>query len=111
MDNAGVPAAGLVDTDADITIMGPDLFKKVAAIAGLKKKHFRPVEKVPHTYDRHQFNLDGHLDLDISFVDKAMQTAIFVKMDDLKVFGHCHISPSCECTTNHYFCCRATLNT
>ena len=26
---AGVPATGLVDTGADITIMGPELFKKV----------------------------------------------------------------------------------
>ena len=34
---AGVPATGLVDTGADITIMGPELFKKVAAVAGLKK--------------------------------------------------------------------------
>ena len=81
VDIAGVPAAGLVDTGADITLMGPDLFKKVAAVAGLKKKHFKPADKVPHTYDRRQFNLDGHLDLDVSFVDKAMQTAIYVKMD------------------------------
>ena len=35
---AGVPATGLVDTGADITIMGPELFKKVAAVAGLKKR-------------------------------------------------------------------------
>ena len=61
--------------------MGPDLFKKVAAVAGLKKKHFKPADKVPHTYDRRQFNLDGRLDLDVSFVDKPMQTAIYVKMD------------------------------
>ena len=35
---AGVPATGLVDTGADITIMGPEVFKKVAAVAGLKKR-------------------------------------------------------------------------
>lgn len=29
----GVPALGIVDTAADITIMGPNLFKKVAALA------------------------------------------------------------------------------
>jgi len=81
VDVAGVPVEGLVDTGADITIMGPDLFKKVAAVAGLKKKHFKPADKVPHTYDRRQFKLDGRLDLDVGFVDKAMQTAIYVKMD------------------------------
>ena len=40
---AGVPATGLVDTGADITIMGPELFKKVAAGAGLKKRHMTDV--------------------------------------------------------------------
>jgi len=43
VDIAGVPAAGLVDTGVDITIMGPELFKKVAAVAGLKK-HFKPAD-------------------------------------------------------------------
>jgi len=62
-------------------MMGPDLFKKAAAVAGLKKKHFKPANKVPHTYDCHQFNLHGRLDLDVSFVEKAMQTTIYVKMD------------------------------
>ena len=61
--------------------MGPELFKKVAAVAGLKKKQFKLADKVPHTDDRRQFKLDGRLDLDVSFVDKTMQTAIYVKMD------------------------------
>ena len=29
VDIAGVPAVGLIDTGADISIMGPKLFKKV----------------------------------------------------------------------------------
>ena len=33
----GVEARGIVDTGADITIMGPELFKKVTAVAHLKK--------------------------------------------------------------------------
>ena len=78
---AGVPATGLVDTGADITIMGPDLFKKVAAVAGLKKRQFKPADKQPHTYDRRQFHLDGRLDLDVSFDDKTMHTSVYVKMD------------------------------
>ena len=45
---AGVPVHGIVDTGADITIMGPELFKKVAAIAKLKKSQFKKADKVPH---------------------------------------------------------------
>ena len=78
---AGVPATGLVDTGADITIMGPELFKKVAAVAGLKKRQFKPADKQPHTYDRHPFKLDGRLDLDVSFNGKTMHTSVYVKMD------------------------------
>ena len=52
----GVPASGIVDTGADITIIGGDLFKKVVAVAKLKRKHFRRPDKVPHTYDRKQFH-------------------------------------------------------
>ena len=34
---AGVPAHGVIDMGADITIMGPELFKRVATVARLKK--------------------------------------------------------------------------
>ena len=78
MEITGVPAVGLVDTGADITIMGSELFKKVAAVAGLKKRQFKPADKQPHTYDRHQFKLDGRLDLDVSFNDKTMHTPVYV---------------------------------
>ena len=37
----GVSAYGFIDTGADITIIGGKLFKKVATIARLKKRHFR----------------------------------------------------------------------
>lgn len=33
----GVPAVGIVDSGDDITILGGDLFKKVAAVARLQK--------------------------------------------------------------------------
>ena len=78
---AGVAACGIVDTGADITIMGPELFKKVAMVARLKKRQFKEADKVPHTYDRRQFKLDGRLDLDINFGDKTINTPIYVKMD------------------------------
>ena len=43
----GVPAFGIVDSGADITIIGGTLFKRVAAVARLKKRDFRPSDKVP----------------------------------------------------------------
>ena len=74
-------ATGLVDTGTDITIMEPELFNKVTAVAGLKKRQLKPADKQPHMYDRRQFKLDGQLDLDVSFNDKTMHTSVYVKMD------------------------------
>ena len=73
----GVPTEGVVDSGADITIMGGNLFKHVAAVAKLCKRDF----KVPHNYDQQPFRLDGRLDLDISFHDKTMTIPVYVKMD------------------------------
>ena len=42
MDIQGVPADGVVDTAADITIMGGKLFALVASSARLRKKDFKP---------------------------------------------------------------------
>jgi len=75
---AGVLANGIVDTRADITIMRPELFKKVAE---LRKRQLKKVDKVPHAYDRCEFKLDGQLDLDINFNDRTMNTAVYLKMD------------------------------
>ena len=61
----GVPAFGVIDTGADITIMGGDLFKKVATAARLRKKDFMKPDCVPRTYDRRQFELHGRMDLEI----------------------------------------------
>lgn len=77
----GVPAVGIVDTAADITIIGGDLFRKVASVARLKKRDFRPVDKTPRTYDQKPFKVDGKMDLDISFEDITMQTPVYIKMD------------------------------
>ena len=38
----GVPVDGVLDSRADITIMGGDLFKRVAIVAKLWKKYFKP---------------------------------------------------------------------
>ena len=77
----GVPAYGLIDSGADITIIGGLLFKRVATIARLKLRNFKPADKVPRTYDQQPFRLDGRMDLDITFGDRKMTTPIYIKMD------------------------------
>jgi len=47
----GVSTSGVIDTGADITIMGGELFKKVAKAAKLKKD-FKKADRTPCTYDR-----------------------------------------------------------
>ena len=78
---AGVPVTGVVGSGAEITIMNGRLFAKVAAVARLKKSQLKPPDRVPKTYDRRVFPLDGRLDLDISFDGITMQTPIYIKND------------------------------
>ena len=47
----GVEARGLVDTGADITIMGGELFKKVALEVRLLQTPLKPPDRTPLTYD------------------------------------------------------------
>ena len=77
----GVPAKGIVDTAADITIMGGKLFALVASSAGLRKRDFKPPDKIPRTYDRKAFHLDGRMEMEISFVGKAIRTTVYIKVD------------------------------
>uniref|UniRef100_A0A1X7SUF3 CCHC-type domain-containing protein n=1 Tax=Amphimedon queenslandica TaxID=400682 RepID=A0A1X7SUF3_AMPQE len=77
----GVPMEGIVDTAADITIMGAELFKKVATVCRLHKRDFKPPDKTPYNYDRKTFRLDGRIEMDILFQDRAMKTTIYIKMD------------------------------
>ena len=81
VDIEGVPARGIVDTGSDITIIGGQLFKHVATTARLRKKHFKSPDKSPHTYNRQPFSLDGRMDLNVSFGERAMVTPIYIKMD------------------------------
>ncbi len=55
----GVPTQGVVDTGADISIIGAELFKRVASVARLKKRNFKDPDKIPHTYDQRPFKLHG----------------------------------------------------
>lgn len=77
----GVPVYVIIDSGADITIMGGDMFKKVATVARQQKKNFRPADKTPYNYDRKPFTLDGMMDLDISFGEKTLTTPVYIKMD------------------------------
>ena len=77
----GVPTEGVVDTGADITIIGGDLFKRVAAVARLKKRDLKKPDRVLKTYDQRPFALDGRMELDISFSDTTVRTPVYIKMD------------------------------
>ena len=81
VDVQGVLMYGIVDSAADITIMGGNAFKQVATAAKLKIKDFKPPDQVPHNYDRRPFHLDGRVNLNVEFLDKAMNTPIYIKMD------------------------------
>ena len=81
VDVQGVPADGVIDTAADITIMGGKLFAQVASSPRLRKKDFKPLDRVPRTYDRKIFHLDGRMKLEISFQGKVMKTMVYIKMD------------------------------
>ena len=81
VDIQGVPAIGVIDSGADITIMGAEFFKKVASVACLKKSAFKKPDKTPYTYDHRPFSLDGKLELDITFDNCTMRTPVYVKMD------------------------------
>ena len=57
------------------------MFGRIAAVARLKKSRLKPADRVPRTYDRKTFTLNGRLDLDICFDGVTMRTPIYVKLD------------------------------
>lgn len=71
----------VVDTGSDIMIMGMKPFKKIADIAHLWKRDFRPADKTPGTYGRQLFTLHGKMSLSISFGEREMVTPVYIKMD------------------------------
>ena len=77
----GVPVYDLIDTGADITIIGGNLFWRVATVARLRKRDFKKADKTPRTYDQKSFTLDGRMDLDLAFGDLTMRTPVYIKMD------------------------------
>ena len=77
----GVPLVGIVDTGADITILGGDAFKQVASVAKLRKRDFKQPDKTPRNCDQQPFHIDSRLHIDIEFQGKTMRTPVYVKMD------------------------------
>ena len=77
----GVPAHGIIDSGADITIMGGILFKKVAAVAKFRKRDLKRPDKSPRNYDHTPFTVDGHIDMDVTFDGKTMHTPVYIKAD------------------------------
>ena len=77
----GVLVFGVIDSGADITIIGGNLLRRVASVAKLRKKDLKPADKVPRNYDQRPFTLHGRMDLDISFAGKTMTTPVYIKMD------------------------------
>ena len=77
----GVPAEGEIDSGADITIIGGELFKKLATVARLKKKDLKKADKTPRNYDQTTFKLDGRMGLETPFDNKATVTPVYIKMD------------------------------
>ena len=66
-----VPADGVVDTWAAITIMGSDIFRKVASVNKVKTRELIPRD---WTYNQKVFSLDRCINLDLSFGGKMIKT-------------------------------------
>ena len=77
----GVPAYGIIDSGADITIIGASLFNRVATTARLKKHDFKKPDKTPCIYVHEPFTLDGMMELDVAFGETTMPTPVHIKMD------------------------------
>ena len=84
MEIEGVPVMGVVDSGADIEIIGGELFRRVAAVAKLRRKTLKKANKVPKTYDQRPFTLDGRINLDIAFEGTTMKTPIYLQIDASK---------------------------
>ena len=54
----GVPLYGIVDSGADITIMGSNAFKQVATVVEPQKQDFKPPDKAPKNYNLKPLHVD-----------------------------------------------------
>ena len=107
----GVPATGVVDSGAEITIMNVKLFARIAAVARLKKSQLKPPNRVPRTYDRRVFTLDGRVDLDVSFDSVTMRTPIYIKVISCCWERVCVVNSKSLHTTRQYLAGRTREGT
>ncbi len=70
----------IIDSGADITITSESFFRKVDAVAKLRKRDLKNPDKIPRNYDGRPFNLDGRMDLDITFEGKTTCTPVYIKI-------------------------------
>ncbi len=84
VDIQGVPAYGVIDSGSDITIIGGELLRKVAAVTKLRKKDLKPPDRAPRNYDQRPFKLHGMINLSISFAGQVLTTTVYVKMDTVE---------------------------
>ena len=82
----GVAVTGLIDSGADITIMGGELFKRVAVAAKLRKRDLHKSDKMPKTYDQRTFTLDRRMMLTIEFDEKCLATPVYQRWIRLMTF-------------------------
>ena len=59
-------SVGVQDILTGRVLNGP-MFKRVAAVARLKKRDIKALDNMPHAYGQKPFKLDGRLDLDSTF--------------------------------------------
>ena len=76
----GVPVTGLIDTGSDITIVRGDLLYHIVSTAGLEESNIKPADQKACTYDQQPLTLDGQVDLNISFGEKALCTTVYIKV-------------------------------
>ena len=100
----GVPAKDVIDTGAEITIVGGELFQKVASTNHLMKRDFKPPDKTPRTYNQQVFSQDGCIELDLTrnhnedngLHQDGRHWAVTVRWGYLPTTGNCYIPSWCR---------------
>ena len=53
-----VPLSVIIDSGADITVMGGSAFKQMTLVTKVKRWDFKASDKVPRKYDHQPFHID-----------------------------------------------------
>lgn len=66
-----------------------------------KLKDLKKSDKTPRNYDHRPFQLDGRMDLDLTFNGQTMCTPVYIKLDAhgcLSAVGDSTVPPCCTAT-------------